>query len=188
YTDARKEMNFGGAGSLNIWSNGVIKILLKSDLSQIPADAVIEKAELKLYCYSLEWPSSDPRLEAYRVTRDWEEGEGTWGEARSGVTCYEYDYYDHDLTETNDWNITGGDIDMFTDFGYGPGGLVAETVMQENSWITFDISGIVQKWVSGEIENHGVLIQATKRICNDANFYSSEYADEELRPELLIRY
>ena len=187
YNSVRKETNFGGAGSLNIWSNGVRKILLKSDLSQIPADAVIEKAELKLYCYCHYW-SYNPKLEAYKVTRDWEEGEGTWGEARSGATWHEYDYYDHDLTETNDWNITGGDIDTFTDFGYGPGGLVAETVMQGNSWITFDISDIVQKWVSGEIENHGLLIQAINRNCNDARFYSSEYVDEELRPELLIRY
>ena len=188
YTDARKEMNFGGAGSLNIWSNSVRKILLKSDLSQIPADAVIEKAELKFYCYLLGWPSSDPTLEAYRVTRDWEEGEGTWGEAKSGVTWYEYDYYDHDFTETNDWKIRGGDIDTFTDFGHGPGGLVAETVIQENRWITFDISGIVQKWVSGEIENHGVLIKAIKRGWNDAKFYSSEYPDESLKPEFKIEY
>ena len=186
YADARKETNFGGASSLNIWSNGVRKILLRSDLSQIPADAVIEKAELKLYCYSLRWPSSDPRLEAYRIACNWEEGEGTWGEARSGVTWYEYDYYDHDLTETNDWKITGGDIDTDTDFGYAPNGLVAEAVMQENAWITFDISSIVQKWISGEIENHGVLFQAINRGYNDAKFYSSEYADESLRPVLMI--
>jgi len=187
YTDARKEMNFGGAGSLNIWSNGVRKILLKSDLSQIPADAVIEKAELKLYCYYHSW-SYNPKLEAYKVTRDWEEGEGTWGEARSGVTWYEYDYYDHDSTETNNWNIPGGDVDKVSDFGYGPNGLAAEADMQENAWITFDISSIVQKWVSGEMENFGVLIQGIQKNCNDAIFYSSEYADENLRPELAIEY
>ena len=187
YYETRKKMNFGGDGSLYIWSSGVKKILLKSDLSQIPADAVIEKAELKLYCYSLSWPSYDPILEAYRVTRDWEEGEGKWGEANNGATWHEYDYYDHELTETNNWDIPGGDFDTVTDFGYGTNGLVAEAVMQENAWITFDISSIVQKWISGKMENYGVLIQSINRG-NDARFYSSEYPDESLRPKLVVSY
>ena len=188
YPEARKEMNLGGVGSLYIWSNGVRKILLKSDLSQIPMDVVIEKAELKLYCYSLRWPYA-PTLELYRITHDWEEGNGSWYKTiNSGATWHEYDYYDHDFTETNNWSVAGGDIDTATDFGYGPDGLVAEANMQENAWITFDMSSIVQEWVSGEIENHGVLIKAINRGCNDARFYSSEYPDESLKPEFKIEY
>lgn len=84
--------------------------------------------------------------------------------------------------------MPGGDVDTSMDFGYGPNGLVSEAVMQEDSWVTFDITGLAQKWVSGEIENNGVLIQAIQRGYNAARFYSSEYADDGLRPELVIEY
>lgn len=155
---------------------------MKADLSQIPESATINKAELKLYCYSLRWPYN-PKLDLYGVTYTWEEGTGGYYQTPdSGATWYQYN------VGTGDWAMPGGDVDTSMDFGYGPNGLVSEAVMQEDSWVTFDITGLAQKWVSGEIENNGVLIQAIQRGYNAARFYSSEYADDGLRPELVIEY
>jgi len=186
YSELRKDKNLGGMGELNIWSNGVRRILLRPDFSQISADAVIEKVELKLYCYSLGWPSYDPKLEVYRATHDWEEGEGIWyKDTDGGATWHEYD---RDTVENNEWSMPGGDIDTITDFGYGPNGIVSEAVMQKDSWVTFDITELAQKWISNEMDNYGILIQAIDRGCNAASFYSSEYEDENLRPDLTIQY
>jgi Concanavalin A-like lectin/glucanases superfamily/HYDIN/CFA65/VesB-like, Ig-like domain/Disaggregatase related repeat/Putative Ig domain len=186
YPETRKDKNLGGMGDLNIWSDGARKILLRPDLSQSPADAVIEKVELRLYCYSLYWPSYNPKLEVYRITHDWEEGEGIWHEdTDGGATWHEYD---RDPVEINEWSTPGGDIDTITDFGYGPNGIVSEAVIQKDSWITFDITELTQKWISNEMENYGILIQAIDRGCNAAKFYSSEYEDENLRPLLVVSY
>ena len=186
YSEACKDKNLGGMGELNIWSNGVRKILLRPDLSQIPADAVIEKVELRLYCYSHDWPSYDPKLEVYQITHDWEEGEGIWYKNTDGGATW--NEYDRDPVEINEWSTPGGDIDTITDFGYGPNGTVAESVMQEESWVAFDITELAQKWISNEMDNYGILIQAIDRGCNAAKFYSSEYEDENLRPNLTIQY
>ncbi|MCD4713264.1 MAG: DNRLRE domain-containing protein [Clostridiales bacterium] len=186
YSEVRKDKNLGGMGELNIWSNGVQKILLRPDFSQSFANTAIEKAELKLYCYSLNWPSQNPKLEAYRMTHDWEEGEGIWYKATNGgATWHEYD---RNPVEINEWSTPGGDIDTMTDFGYGPNGIVSEAVMQKDSWITFDITELAQEWISNEMENYGILIQAIDRGCNEARFYSSEYEDENLRPKFVIEY
>jgi len=186
YSEARKDKNLGGMGGLNIWSNGVQKIILRSDLSQRPVNAVIKKAELKLYCYSLNWPSYDPKLEVYRITHNWEEGEGIWyTDTEGGATWHEYD---RNPVENNEWSMHGGDIDTITDFGYGSNGIVSEAVMQKDSWVTFDITKLAQEWISNEMDNYGILIQAIDRGCNAAKFYSSEYADENLRPDLTIQY
>ena len=186
YSELRKDKNLGGMGELNIWSNGVRRILLRPDFSQSHADAVIEKVELKLYCYSLGWPSYDPKLEVYRMTHDWEEGEGIWYKATDGGATW--NEYDRNPVEINEWSTPGGDIDTITDFGYGPNGIVSEAVMQKESWVTFDITDLAQKWVSNEMENYGILIQAIHRGYNEAKFYSSEYEDENLRPNLTIQY
>jgi len=186
YTEGSKDKNLGSVGELNIWSNGVQKILLRSDLSQIPANAVIEKVELRLYCYSHDWPSYDPRLEVYQITHDWEEGKGIWYiDTDGGATWNEYD---RDPLEINEWSTPGGDINTITDFGYGPNGIVSEAVMQKDSWVTFDITDLAQKWISNEMENYGILIRAIDSGCNAAKFYSSEYEDENLRPNLTIKY
>ena len=41
--------------------------------------------------------------------------------------------------------------------------------------------GTTPKWISNEMDNHGILIQAIDRGCNAAKFYSSEYEDENLK-------
>jgi hypothetical protein len=186
YWEGCKNKNLGGMSSLDIWSNGVRKVLLRPDFFKSLADAVIEKVELKFYCYSLNWPSQNPKLEVYRITHEWEEGEGIWyKDTTGGATWYEYD---RNPVEINDWSTPGGDIDTTTDFGYGSNGIVSEAVMQEESWVTFDITDLAQKWISNEMENYGILIQAIDKDCNEARFYSSEYADESLRPEFKIEY
>ena len=187
YSEKERTSNMGGEKWLRVWSNGVRRILIKPDLSQIPYGTKIVKAELKLYCYKLAWPKN-PQLEVYRITKDWEEGTSKRGYTPDGATWYEISFYDHNSSTTNDWNSYGGDIDLETDFGFGPNGLVAKATYQEGEWVTIDITNLVQKWIDGELENYGLLIKGTKRGFNDAFFYSSESDNTELRPKLVIEY
>ena len=188
YSDGEKTMNFGGFETLRIWSDGVRKILVKPDLSHIPQDTQFEKVELKLYCYELNWPG-DTTIEAYSVNTPWVEGTGVYSyEIPDGATWLESNYVDHEQTADGDWSQSGGDVDTATDFGHGSNGLVATADMAQGSWVTLDITDLAQKWLSGEIENNGVLLQATDIGNNAANFYSSEASNETFKPKLNISY
>ena len=170
YSDNEETTNFGNSNTLMTWSDGVRRIIVKQDLSQIPSAAVIEHAELKLFCYSLKWPSN-PSLQAFRVTSGWVEEEADWEK--------------RDLS--NYWNEQGGDLNVLDDYGTGMDGVVSEDAVQENSWVSFDISGLVAKWVSGAALNHGIMIKGN-HSGNEAKFYSSEYSDESFRPVLTVSY
>ena len=186
YSSSRQELNKGGYSRLGIWGDGVRKILLKSDLGSIPQGAQIQKAELKLYCDDLKWPG-DPSLEAYRVTTAWTEGSSTSiYDLPDGATWIESSYVDHDLTSEGDWIQPGGDIDLSTDYGLGPTGLVASGQMAGGSWVVLDITALMQGWVSGSVPNNGLILQATDRGNNDGVFHSSEALDKQ--PVIQVQY
>ena len=185
YSDKEAHTNFGGSDTLRVWGNGTRRILIKFDLSQIPSNINIEKAQLKLYCYSIRWPNN-PEIFVYRLTHDWEEGSSRYGYPPDGATWIEYDYYDHDSSEINNWSNPGGDIDLNTDFGFGPNGIVAKALVETTGWVTLDITNLVQKWIDGEIENYGLLIETKVRRYNSIKFYSSE-ADPQFTPQLIIK-
>lgn len=62
-----------------------------------------------------------------------------------------------------------------------------EGIIQDNVWISFDITQLVQNWVNGTFQNHGVRIQANEPSSMNIYFYSSDYmGDASLRPKLVI--
>ena len=186
YSSSDRERNFGGSGYLRLWSDGVRQFLLKMDLNQISQDALVEKAELNLYCTALKW-AGDPTIHAYRVIQSWEEGTAAYSyDLPDGATWIESSYVDHDLTAEGDWEQPGGDIDLSSDYGHGSTGLVASGQMAADAWVTLDITPLVQEWVSGQTANLGLLIQAIDSNNNDAFFYSSESDNADLRPFVTI--
>lgn len=63
----------------------------------------------------------------------------------------------------------------------------ANYVFNVNGEHTIDLTTLVQAWASGDVENHGVLMRA-RQMCKWSKFYSSECADQALRPTLVVDY
>ncbi|MFW5895250.1 MAG: DNRLRE domain-containing protein [archaeon] len=51
-----------------------------------------------------------------------------------------------------------------------------------------DITELVQKWISGEVENYGILLKATTTVNEGQRYYSREYSTENDRPQLEVNY
>jgi hypothetical protein len=187
YSNTEQSQNLGGSDTLRVWSNGIRRILLKADLSDVPQGATILHAELNIYCYSLKY-ASDAQLLAYRVMRYWEEGTALSGKTPDGATWNEWNYYDHTASIVNNWSVPGGDVDLSTDYGLGKPGLVAQATVVANSWTALDITAMLAGWTSGAAPNDGLLLMANKKNYNDAYFYSSEASAESTRPYMIIEY
>ena len=81
--------------------------------------------------------------------------------------------------------------------GFQPGGMVdsddtvrVKNSAELNSWEEMDITGFIQKILSGDVDNYGFLFKNDDYPNNSSRDYaSSEYtADKTLRPKLTIVY
>jgi hypothetical protein len=54
-----------------------------------------------------------------------------------------------------------------------------------NVWRTFDVTAMLQQWLSGAVPNNGFLIRSGTRGVKPY-FYSSNHADPALRPKLIL--
>jgi len=56
-----------------------------------------------------------------------------------------------------------------------------------SSWQVIDVTGFVQSWVDGTIDNYGILTHVVNTPSTSCpGFYSSNYSNEQLRPYLLV--
>ena len=171
--------NFGAENKIVVAENAKKIGLIKFDLSQIPEGSTVKKAELRLYCYKIGYPKN-PYIEVYALGHEWVEGNSYSYQSPTGATWNEYDYQDGQ----NTWDVLS-EIDT-SDFGYGYNGLIAKVNVEKESWVSIDITNVVQKWIDGEIENHGLLIKSNTPYANEMYFYSSEYNDPNRRPYVHI--
>ncbi|NVM47034.1 MAG: DNRLRE domain-containing protein, partial [Candidatus Lokiarchaeota archaeon] len=68
---------------------------------------------------------------------------------------------------------------------------VYTTIAYTGTWLSWDISALVQKWLDGSITNYGVAMKDTDEGLVDTFIpcWSSEYkTDPPLRPKLEITY
>ncbi|MDZ7319120.1 MAG: DNRLRE domain-containing protein [candidate division KSB1 bacterium] len=75
------------------------RLLIEWDLSALPANATIVKAEMKLYCYNLYGSKAAGKMTYYRITSFWNEDSVTYNSRPD--TC-------HDVTVTANCWPTGG--------------------------------------------------------------------------------
>ncbi len=159
--------NFGTTTLMTMgMSNGARRDLLQFDLSAIPSNAAITKAELKLNYYG--GSSSYPMdMSAHRVTSNWSEGTVTWNQRDSGIS----------------WATIGGDFNSSPE----------STTHLEGTygWYTWDITNLTQMWFNGTVPNYGVLLKCNESTVPNGNykyFYSSDYGTASLRPQLVVIY
>jgi|CXWL01.1.fsa_nt_gi hypothetical protein len=163
-------INYGAAGE------GISKIgpvlqnqLIQFDLSSIPSKAAIVSATLQLFQKSA---SSATIVSAHRINKTWLEGTKNGSGTADGVTWKTTD-------GSTAWTANGGDYDNSP--------ITRTTLTPPNNTPAYwNISSLVQDWISGKVANYGLLLKAEDNVI--ASFASKEDATAANRPKLIIIY
>ena len=160
-----------GTTSTSVWRSA-----LMFDMRDVPAHATVNSADLSLWHPTM--IAGDHTINAHRVTSPWKEGSGVSTCTGDGATWYE--------TQGGvKWGAQGGDID-------------ATPVDSERDWDepaetdVFNLAGVAQKWVSGQVPNYGIILKRSDETLVD-NRRFTYYADDQavsptLRPKLVMVY
>ena len=143
-----------------------MSMLLRWDVSAIPADSTIQSATVILNVVDKSLQS----YSAYSLKQDWSEGGATWESYRSG----------------SDWAAEGaeGDADRFESII----GRLHAPRLGTNS-IVFNADGIaaIQAWVQDPADNHGIII-VNPNARDGIDIDCSEVPTVSNRPILQISY
>ncbi len=163
--------NYGGSEFMQVnenTGNWLQRPVVRFDLGALPDDVMIQSATLELWVRDVQSAGS---ASVHEVTRSWVEGTQDGGGQNDGATWATYD-------GANNWSTPGGE------FVEDP---VATTeIVSANRWATWDITPLVQKWLSGA-PNHGVLLKGDATL-REVEFKSREAPEAELRPRLTVTY
>ena len=149
--------------------------LMWFDLSAYNTTDIISEATLSLYWYypSASTRSSDTVVEVYRPLA-WDPQYVTWNTRMSGVS----------------WTTPGGN--WFDKNGVAQGSAPYASVtfpagtVPDNRYHEFDVTELVQEYVSGEHDNTGFFLKARTESGNYIAFYSSEWSNAAQRPKLTV--
>ncbi|HEX6096866.1 MAG TPA: DNRLRE domain-containing protein [Thermoanaerobaculia bacterium] len=160
---------FGSDGRLLIGGGGAetVKSLVRFDLSSIPAGAVLSSATLSLYNHAHNGDVNGGSVSVHPISKPWVEMQATWNVSAAGVP----------------WSTSG--MQAGADYSTALDATIAidETI---GVWRTFDVTAIVQQWLSGALANHGFLIRSGTRGVKPYFYSSNHAADPALRPKLVI--
>ncbi|WP_321417729.1 disaggregatase related repeat-containing protein [uncultured Methanomethylovorans sp.] len=156
-------------------STSTCRDLVLFDLSGYKTTDTISKATLSLYWY---YPAgntrtSDTEVEIYRPV-EWDPKYVTWNSRISGVS----------------WSNAGGN--WYDKNGASQGSApyasltFAGSKVPDNKYYDFDVTQLVQEYVSGKYKNTGFFLKAKTESGNYIAFYSSEYSNAAMRPKLTI--
>jgi len=140
---------------------GVVRGLLQFDLSTIPVGAQIEFAELDMY-YA--WPGlsgvdQQMTLSIRRLTRAWDEGSAVWSNMGDASAAAVY-----------------SSIVL-------PGGSGAA-----EQWYSWDITSLVQDWVSGAAPNYGLAVHGSEGAPVAVRSFASKEMSGGLGSRLVVQW
>lgn len=180
-----RSANLGGMDTIALYTaGGNDRVgLLQFDVDGLEANS-INTAVLQLSQLDGAYDDSPLQISVLPVASAWAEGNDSdpWNSSSNGATYLS--------SGIGNWNTPGGDLDTQTDFGNGPNGVVARVNLDgynpEQTRINFDVTSLVQAWADGTLPNHGLALKITQGDWIEYLFASSESADENLRPTLII--
>lgn len=148
------------------------RIVMKWDLSAIPKTAVIQRATLSLYMYGYEETGGDNNYEISVhkiVNRNPVIASCTW----------------NTYNGTSAWS--GGADGGARDIAPQESSTVVNKTAGYKSW---DVSKMVQDWVSTPSSNFGLMLNSDSTAASDSNrmFRPTEYATASQRPKLTVTY
>ncbi|WP_321417674.1 disaggregatase related repeat-containing protein [uncultured Methanomethylovorans sp.] len=143
------------------------------DLSAYNTTDTISEATLSLYWYypSATTRTSDTVVEVYRPV-EWDPEYVSWNYRTSGTL----------------WNTAGGD--WYDKNGVSQGSTpyasltFPASIVPGNKYYDFDVTDLVQEYVSGTYKNTGFFLKAKSESGNYIAFYSSEASNAAMRPKL----
>ncbi|MCC7575779.1 MAG: PKD domain-containing protein, partial [Methanomethylovorans sp.] len=145
------------------------------DLSDYETTDTIDKATLSLWWY---YPAgktrvSDTVVEIYRPA-EWDPDYVTWRFSASGKSW---------TTAGGNWYDKNGVVQGSTPYASVtfPAGKVPD-----DRYYDFDVTQLVQEYVSGQYENTGLFLKAKEENGNYIAFYSSDWPNAEQGPKLTI--
>ena len=167
--------------------------LFGSGANQVPAGMTITGANLRMYTKSA---STSYYTRIFVMWTDWVEGNdpGSAGAMpEEGASCHNVRRY-----------RTDGDYAGHPEDAWGTGGVVEAGPVRNvdfdfshevthtdnpgaNVWMEFDVLSAVQSWYDGSLTNYG-LYGFNNNTGTESRFYSSEYTDPALRPQLVLTY
>ncbi|WP_370571656.1 disaggregatase related repeat-containing protein [Methanomethylovorans sp.] len=145
------------------------------DLSEYSTTDTVSKATLSLYWY---YPTgatrtSDTVVEVYRPL-EWDQKYVTWNNRASGTPW---------TTAGGNWYDKNGVSQGSTP--YASLTFPAKTV-PGNKYYEFDVTQLVQEYVTGKNKNTGFFLKAKTESGNYIAFYSSEWSNAAQRPKLTV--
>ena len=160
------QQNFGGEIAWRL-RRTQRRALLRFDVQSIPSHAHVLRAELQVWVINR--TNADPiDVAAYRLLRPWDESTATWQQASAGEP----------------WAAPGADSP--SDRALTPA--ASATVTKTLTWVTWDITEMVQAWVQHPEQNAGLILDVTGGGAGNYGFYSTEAPDIQHRPRLIITY
>jgi hypothetical protein len=161
--------NYGGNVTTIVRQGDVRAILLRFDLSSLPAGSTIHDARLEMYAVSRSNMGS-LNLAAYKVLRPWAEGQTTWNLATTGTS----------------WGLAGCNNTTTDRAATATDTILVNTV---NDWHRWSITPMVQSWVANPASNRGLIIKGNGATSVEYSYVASEYWwATELTPRLVVRY
>jgi hypothetical protein len=136
----------------------------------------INSATLSLLWY---YPNSsrikDTVIEIYRPASSWSSGYVSWNKKSKGVA----------------WNNSGGDWYDKNDVLQGSTPYTTFTLKASdlpNKYCELNVTDLVREYVSGKYSNTGFLIKAHTESDNYIAFYSTDFGNISLVPEMKLTY
>ena len=147
------------------------KTLIKADLSNIPADATILSAQIRLNSTVGVGDNVGYTVEVYRVLRNWVLSEVTWNVYSTG----------------NSWATAGAE--GTGDRATTPTFVFEDLADYENVYYAFDVTNDVIGMHSGEYANYGwVLERLEETVSEYRQWAASQNTTNGIRPEVIITY
>lgn len=134
--------NHATEDELRIATSGILaRIIVRFELDgQIPTGRVIKGAQLKLHT-NYSWGGNRlVKTSVYRLRHPWGPLQANWNERLSGTS----------------WSAGGAGG---ADADYEAASYSSQTLAADNVVYVFDVTDLVQKWVSGEEDNYGMLLK-----------------------------
>jgi hypothetical protein len=138
------------------------RALIKIDLSGVPQNAVVGKAELQLFSPSQPRPGAGT-VRACRIAKPWTAAEADWWNASKSLK----------------WTVGGGDYDSkaAAALNYGT---------QLNVWHKLDVTQAVRDFIANPASNNGFMLMLDPSMLTVT--YVSSDGIQERRPKLVVAY
>jgi len=162
------DANYCAASTLQVGYHQQYAGIVRFDLTSIPADMLVTNATLQVYAQA--WDGTNIGVGAFYITRTVDLCQATWDESRTGVN----------------WGSAGCN-NTSSDRRATPEDSIV--TRGNHQWYGFDLTTVVQGWVSGTLANNGVLLRASQYAdLGPFYFASAESSEASLRPRLVVTY